>query len=159
MAGSAEKCRWLINDLGFDEVINYRECDDFGQAIREACPEGVDVYFDNVGGDILDGALLNMNFHGRIAFCGWISTYNDAGMPGPKNLWQLLAKSVTMQGFVVTDYIQDFSSAKAEMAAWLSEGKIQFKEDIVEGLDNVLPTFHTLFDGTNKGKLILHISD
>lgn len=159
MAGSEEKCAWLRDDLGFDEVINYKTCGDYQAAIRKACPDGVDVYFDNVGGDILDAALLCMNKFGRVAVCGWISTYNDADAPGPSNLWQLVAESLTVRGFVVLDYVERFPEGIGQLAEWMMAGKLQFKEDIVDGLDNILPTFLKLFDGSNKGKLIIRIPE
>ncbi|ARN75631.1 NADP-dependent oxidoreductase [Oceanicoccus sagamiensis] len=159
MAGSDDKCAWLKDDLGFDEVINYKTCGDYGDAIRKACPDGVDVYFDNVGGEILDAALLCLNKFARVAVCGWISTYNDADAPGPKNLWQLVAESVTIQGFVVIDYMDRFPEAIGQLAEWVMSGQIQFKEDIVDGLDNILPAFLKLFDGSNQGKLMVRIPE
>lgn len=161
MAGSDDKCRWLVDDLGFDEVINYKTCGDYEAAIRAACPGGVDVYFDNVGGDILDAALACLNKFARVAVCGWISTYNiaDAAGPSARNLWQLVANSVTIQGFVVIDYMERFPEGIAQLAEWVMAGKLQFREEVVEGLDNILPTFLTLFDGSNKGKLVISIPE
>lgn len=159
MAGTDDKCAWLKRDLGFDEVINYKTCGDFQQAIQLACPEGVDIYFDNVGGDILDAALMCMNKFGRVAVCGWISSYNEADAPAPKNLWQLVAQSVTIQGFVVLDYLDRFEEGVGQLVEWLMAGKLQFREEIVDGLDNVLPTFLRLFDGSNQGKLVLRIPE
>jgi NADPH-dependent curcumin reductase CurA len=158
MAGSDEKCAWIKDDLGVDEVINYKTCGDFETAIKAACPEGVDVYFDNVGGDILDAALLCLNKHARVAVCGWISSYN-AEVPHFKNLWQLVAESITIQGFVVLDYVEQFPQGIGQLVQWVMEGKLQFKEDIVDGLDNVLPTFLKLFDGSNDGKLMIRIPE
>ncbi len=155
MAGSEEKCRWITEELGFDQAINYKTCGDYEAAIRQACPDGVDVYFDNVGGDILDGALMCLNKFARVAVCGWISTYNDPDAPGPKNLWQLVAQSVTIQGFVVLDFQDRFAEGIDQLANWVMAGKLKFREDIVDGLDNVLPTFLKLFDGSNSGKLIV----
>ena len=159
MAGSEDKCQWLQDDLGFDAVINYKTCGDYETAIREACPEGVDVYFDNVGGEILDAALLCLNKFARVAVCGWISTYNTPNAPGPTNLWQLVAESVTIQGFVVLDYMDRFPEGVAQLAEWLMAGEIRFREEVVDGLDNVLPTFLKLFDGSNQGKLVIRIPE
>lgn len=159
MAGSDEKCRWIVDELGFDEAINYKTCGDYHEAISKACPDGIDVYFDNVGGDILDAALLSMNKFGRVAVCGWISTYNDPDGPNLKNLWQLVAESITIRGFVVIDYMDRFPEAIDQLAQWVMAGKIQFKEEVVEGLDNILPTFLKLFDGSNQGKLMIHIPE
>ncbi len=159
IAGSDEKCEWLETECGLDQTINYKTCGDYQQAIKQACPEGVDIYFDNVGGDMLDAALLNLNKFAKVVVCGWISTYNDPDAPGPKkqNLWQLVAKSVTIQGFIIPDYLDEFASGIEEMAGWLMTGKIKHKEHIVDGLDNILPTFHKLFDGSNTGKLIMRV--
>ena len=159
MAGSDEKCQWLTGELGFDAAINYKTCEDYEAAIRETCPDGVDVYFDNVGGEILDSALACLNRHARVAVCGWISTYNDGELPPLANLWQLVAQSVTIQGFVVLDYLDRFEQAIGQLAEWVMEGKLKFREDIVDGLDNVLPTFLRLFDGSNDGKLVLRIPE
>lgn len=161
MAGSDDKCQWLVDDLGFDEVINYKTCGDYEAAIRAACPNGVDVYFDNVGGDILDAALACLNKFARVAVCGWISTYNiaDAAGPSARNLWQLVANSVTIQGFVVIDFMERFPEGIGQLAEWVMAGKLQFREEIVEGLDNILPTFLKLFDGSNNGKLVISIPE
>ena len=159
MAGTDEKCQWLTGELGFDAAINYKTCEDYEAAIRETCPDGVDVYFDNVGGEILDAALACLNRHARVAVCGWISTYNDGELPALANLWQLVAQSVTIQGFVVLDYLDRFEQAIGQLAEWVMEGKLHFREDIVDGLDNVLPTFLRLFDGSNDGKLVLRIPE
>jgi NADPH:quinone reductase len=159
MAGTDDKCAWLTDELGFDAAINYKTCGDFGEAIAEACPGGVDVYFDNVGGDILDATLSRMNKHGRIAVCGWISTYNADELPHLKNLWQLVAESLTLQGFVVLDYLDRFPEGIAQLVEWMMEGKLKFREEQVDGLDNVLPTFLKLFDGSNQGKLVLRLPE
>ncbi|MGI9287472.1 MAG: NADP-dependent oxidoreductase [Pseudomonadales bacterium] len=159
MAGTDSKCAWLTDELGFDAAINYKTCGDYRQAIQSACPEGVDVYFDNVGGDILDAALITMNKYGRVAVCGWISTYNDSDPPALRNLWQLVAESITIRGFVVLDYLDRFDEGVAQLAEWVMAGKLKFREEIVDGLDNVLPTFLRLFDGSNSGKLVLRIPE
>lgn len=161
MAGSDDKCAWLENELGFDAVINYRRCGDYESAIRAACPDGVDVYFDNVGGDILEAALACLNKFARVAVCGWISTYNEAAAPGPsaRSLWQLVASSVTIQGFVVLDYLECFPEGIAQLAEWLAAGKLQYREEVVDGLDNILPTFLRLFEGSNRGKLLIRIPE
>jgi NADPH-dependent curcumin reductase CurA len=159
MAGSDEKCAWLTDDLGFDAAINYKTCGAYQQAIGAACPEGVDVYFDNVGGEILDAALLCLNKYARVAVCGWISTYNTPAAPGPSNLWQLVAESVTMRGFVVLDYLDRFEEGVGQLAEWVLAGKLQFREEVVDGLDEILPTFLRLFDGSNQGKLVIRIPE
>ena len=160
LAGSEEKCRWLTEELGFDAAINYKTSDDLVAAIADACPEGVDIFFDNVGGDILDAALLNLAKYARICFCGRISGLNaDEPVPGPWNMWQILAKCARIEGFLVSEYFNDFPNSVPEMAGWVKEGRIQFKEQIVDGLENTLPAFLTLFDGTNTGKLMVRVAD
>ena len=159
MAGTDDKCAWLTDELGFDAAINYKTCGDYREAIATACPDGVDVYFDNVGGDILDAALLCLNQYARVAVCGWISSYNSAQIPHLKNLWQLVAQSVTIRGFVVLDYLERFPEGIAQLAEWVMAGKLQFREEIVDGLDEVLPTFLKLFDGSNRGKLVIRIPE
>jgi len=160
MAGSDEKCRWLLADCGFDAVINYRTCGDLETAIREQCPTGVDIYWENVGGETLDAVLMNLAEHARIVFCGWISTYNDEQKrPGPKNLWQLLARSARMEGFVIKSYVDRFPEGIAALGQWMGEGKIVHREHVVDGLENALDAFHMLFDGRNDGKLVVRIAE
>lgn len=159
MAGTEAKCQWLTGELDFDAAINYKTCGDYQQAISAACPDGVDVYFDNVGGEILDAALMCLNKFARVAVCGWISTYNTPNAPGPVNLWQLVAQSATIRGFVILDYLDRFPEGIAQLAEWVMAGKLQFREEVVDGLDNVLPTFLRLFDGSNEGKLVIRLPE
>jgi NADPH-dependent curcumin reductase CurA len=127
--------------------------------IRAACPAGVDVYFDNVGGEFLDATLLCLNKHARVAVCGWISTYNVASAPGPTNLWQLVAESVTLQGFTVLDYLDRFGEGIGQLAQWVMVGELKYREEVVDGLDNILPTFLKLFEGSNQGKLVIRLPE
>lgn len=157
MAGTDDKCAWLIDELGFDAAINHRSCSNYREAIKAACPEGVDVYFDNVGGAILDAALQCLNKHARVAVCGWISSYNSTEAPHLKHLWQLVAQSVTIQGFVVLDFLARFPEGISQLAQWVMADELKFREHIVDGLDAVLPAFLQLFDGSNQGKLIIRI--
>ncbi|EED35771.1 oxidoreductase, zinc-binding [Luminiphilus syltensis NOR5-1B] len=158
MAGSDEKCRWVTDELGFDDCINYKTCGDMVDAIAKACPEGVDLFFDNVGGEILDAALMNLNSDAIIVFCGAISSYNATEpVPGPYNWWQVLARSVTIQGYLIKDYFDRFPEGQAQMSEWLNEGKIQFKEHMVDGFDNTLDAFSLLFSGGNEGKLMVKL--
>ena len=158
LAGSDEKCNWVKQDLGFDDCINYRTCGDLEQAIRSACPEGVDVFFDNVGGETLDAALMNLNKDATVVFCGSISTYNASEpVPGPYNWWQVLARSVTVKGYLISDYVPRFAEGQAQLAEWLQADKIQFKEHIVEGFEECLDTYNLLFEGKNTGKLMLKV--
>ncbi len=160
LAGSDDKCRWITEELGFDGAINYRTCGPLQDAIAAACPEGVDIYFDNVGGDILDAALMNLNHSARVVFCGAISAYNGNGkVPGPANWWQVLAQGVTVQGFLVSDYLDQWPAGIAQLGQWLDTGKIQFREQIDNGFENTLDSYLKLFDGRNQGKLIMDIRD
>lgn len=158
IAGSDEKCNWL-KELGFDAVINYKTTD-INQALEQACPNGIDVYFDNVGGAILDAVLTKINLYARIVICGLISVYNaKEPVPGPYNFGQILMKRAKVQGFIVSDYAQQWAKAVTEIAQWIQEGKIKYAEDIVEGLENAPQTLKKLFDGTNQGKLIIKVSE
>ncbi|MCO6056875.1 NADP-dependent oxidoreductase [Pseudomonas sp. MOB-449] len=160
LAGSDEKCRWIVDELGYDAAINYKTCGDLQQAIAAACPNGVDIYFDNVGGAILDAALLNMNSFGRIVFCGAIAQYNaEEPVPGPYNYWQILARSLTVRGYIALEFQERFDDAIADMRGWLDAGRLTFAEDIADGFENTVATFARLFDGTNKGKLMVKIRD
>ncbi len=160
IAGGEEKCRWIKEDCGFDEAIDYKATDDLAAAIAEKCPDGVDIYWENVGGEMLDAVLLNLAEKARIVLCGWIATYNDAEKrPGPANLWQLLVKSARLEGFVVMDYIDQFPDGATVLAGWLMEGKLQYREHVVEGLENTLDAFQMLFDGRNTGKLIVKVAE
>jgi hypothetical protein len=150
----------VTGEFGFDDVIDYKACGDLTAEIRAKCPQGVDIYWENVGGEMLDAVLLNLAERARIVFCGWIATYNDVEKrAGPKNLWQLLAKSARMEGFVVKSYVPRFGEGVAKLAEWLVAGKIRHREHVVDGLENALSAFHMLFDGRNTGKLIVHIAD
>lgn len=160
IAGSDEKCSWVVEELGFDSAINYKSCGDITQAIREACPEGVDIYFDNVCGEILDGALMNLNNFARVVFCGAIAHYNtETPIPGPYNYWQIVARSATVQGFLALTYKDRFPEAIEQIQSWLDTGQLHFKEDIVNGMENTVEAFSRLFSGENKGKLMVKIRD
>jgi NADPH-dependent curcumin reductase CurA len=159
LAGTEEKCRWITEQLGFDAAINYRaESGQLTEAIKQACPNGVDVFFDNVGGEILDAALLNLNDHARVVFCGAISSYNASEpVPGPYNFWQILAKSAVVKGFLVSNYFERFEEGALAIADLLEQDQIQFKDEVIEGFDRTLDAFLMLFDGSNSGKLILKL--
>lgn len=159
IAGSEEKCRWIVEELGFDAAINYRTTKDMVAAIGEACPQGVDVYFDNVGGEILDATLLNLNKDARVVFCGAISSYNSTQpVPGPFNFWQILARSATVEGYLVSDYLDRFPEGIEQMRQWVGEGRIRFREQVVDGLENTLDAFNLLFEGRNEGKLLVRLT-
>ena len=158
IAGSDEKCNWLKNDLKVDEVINYKK-DDILASLKEKCPEGIDIYFENVGGETLDAALTLMNNYGRIPVCGLISMYNDWETPGPKMFRNILMKRLTVKGFLVSDYLDRYAESLESLSEWMAEGKIQYKVDIVEGIENAPSAVNKLFTGENTGKLVIKVSD
>lgn len=157
IAGGSEKCRWITDDLGFDTAIDYKS-EDVRAALKTHCPQGVDVYFDNVGGDILDIVLGRLARHARIVICGAISQYNREGaMKGPSNYMSLLVNRARMEGFVVFDYADRYAEAGLQMAGWMAEGKLKSREDIVEGFESFPDALLKLFKGENIGKLILKV--
>jgi NADPH-dependent curcumin reductase CurA len=158
-AGTEEKCAWVTNKLGFDACINYRT-DDIPARLREVCPDGIDVFFDNVGGDILDAVLAQINLRARIVLCGAISTYNAVEPPrGPSNYRQLIVQRARMEGFLILDYLDRFPEAQLQMAAWVIEGKIQHAEDVVDGLEHAPEALNRLFTGANTGKVVVKVSE
>ncbi len=157
IAGGAEKCRWIQSDLGFDAAVDYKSSGDLDADLRQACPDGVDVYFDNVGGDILDAALKIINRGARVVLCGAISQYNQEKVQGPSNYLSLLVQRARLEGFIVLDYVERFPEAQAALGRWLAEGKIAWRPDIVEGLENAPKALLKLFDGSNKGKLMVKV--
>jgi NADPH-dependent curcumin reductase CurA len=157
IAGGAEKCKSLIDELGFDGAIDYKN-EDVVAGLKRECPKGVDVYFDNVGGDILDAVLSRLAFKARVIICGAISQYNNKqAVKGPANYLNLLVMSARMEGMVVMTYAPRFAEAAAEMGGWLASGKIKSKEDIVAGLETFPETLLKLFSGENFGKLVLKV--
>ncbi len=156
IAGSDEKAKMLKEEFGFDGVINYKTTTNMNTAIATMCPNGVDVYFDNVGGSISDAVIQNLNFHARIALCGQISLYNSTEIPiGPRIQPQLLTRSVLMQGFIINNFQKDFPEGIDHLSKWVNEGKLKFKETIVEGFDQLPTALLGLFKGENKGKMIV----
>lgn len=157
IAGGQEKCNYIKNELGFDEAIDYKS-ENIYSALKKKCPKGVDVYFDNVGGVILDAALSKLRMHAKVVICGAISQYNNKHkINGPSNYLSLLVTRSSMQGMVVTDYIKDFGIAAKQMGIWLQEGKLKSKEDIYEGIENFQETYNRLFTGEKNGKLVLKV--
>ncbi|MCF6307774.1 MAG: NADP-dependent oxidoreductase [Flavobacteriaceae bacterium] len=157
IAGGKEKCDYILNELGFDAAINYKS-EDLMDALNEKCPKGIDVYFDNVGGEILDAALSKLRLNARVVICGAISQYNNTGdVIGPKNYLSLLVNRATMQGMVVLDYTKDYSTAAQEMGMWMMQGKLQSREDVYVGIENFHDTFLRLFSGDKLGKLVLKV--
>ncbi len=159
IAGGPEKCQWVKADCGADGVIDYRS-ENVEQRLGELCPDGIDVYFDNVGGDILEAAIEHIADFGRIVLCGQISLYNDAEpRPGPKNLMLLVTRRVRMQGFIVMDFLDRRDEALADLMTWLAEGKLAWREDVQEGFENIPATLLRLYDGRNQGKQLLKLAD
>ena len=157
IAGGAEKCAYVTDELGFDAAIDYKN-ESVYKGMKQHCPKGIDVFFDNVGGEILDSALANLAFKGRVVICGAISQYNATdGMYAPKNYMSLLVNRARMEGFVVFDYAKRYGEGAQAMAGWLSEGKIKHREDIVEGFETFPDTLLKLFEGSNFGKLVLKV--
>jgi NADPH-dependent curcumin reductase CurA len=157
IAGGTEKCCYIVRELGFDAAIDYKS-EDVKQSLQKHCPKGVDVYFDNVGGTILEAALSNLARGARVVICGAISQYNNTGpMAGPRNYMSLLTNRATMKGMLVFDYVDRYPQARAEMAQWLAAGKLTSREDIVEGLAAFPETLLKLFNGENLGKLMLKV--
>jgi NADPH-dependent curcumin reductase CurA len=159
IAGSKEKCDWLVDELGFDAAINYRE-EDQAQRVRELCPDGIDVFFDNVGGEILDIALANIAQNARVVICGGISRYNQTGeIPGPRNYFNLVFRRARMEGFIVLDYAPRFGEAITFLAENLASGKLKNRETIMEGFEHVPDALMALFSGANIGKQLVHVAD
>ena len=159
IAGSEIKVRYLVDELGFDAAVNYKT-DNLHAALKEACPNGVDVYFDNVGGDVTDAVIYRINTNARIVLCGQIAQYNlDKVDVGPRLFTQLLIKSAMVKGFIVTQYAKRSAEGIQALSQWLREGKLKYSEHIVEGLENAVDAFLGLFRGDNIGKQLVHVSD
>jgi len=162
IAGSAEKCRFVIDELGFDDCINHTD-PDFEEKLRDACPDGIDVYFENVGGPVFKAALRLLNPFARVPVCGVIAHYNDTALPeGPDwtslILRSALVKRLTIRGFLVFDYADQEIEALEQLAQWISEGRLKYREDFVSGLEVAPEAFIGLLKGKNFGKLIIEVS-
>lgn len=163
IAGGVDKCRFVVEELGFDACVNHRSAD-FPQQLAAACPQGIDVYFESVGGAVFDAVLPLLNSCARVPLCGLIAHYNDTGLPqGPDRLGlltrTLLAKRIKMQGFIIfDDYGHRYGEFYQQMSAWLTEGRIKYREDIVDGLENAPAAFIGLLEGKNFGKSIVRVA-
>ena len=158
IAGTDEKVEMIKSDFGFDEGINYNTTENMTEAIKKACPDGVDVYFDNVGGDISDAVLFNINKFSRTVVCGAISVYNETSLPKSASVQPFLIKnSSLMQGFVISDFEDKHPEGVEQLANWLKEGKLTYTETVREGFDNIPQAFLDLFEGKNKGKMVVKI--
>lgn len=160
IAGGPDKCRRLLEDYGFDVAIDYRGKDvaTLAAEIRSHAPNGADVIFENVGGDVMDAELMNLAMGARIVLCGLISEYNAEQKIGIRNLWQVLVQRAVIKGFLIADYVPRFGEGGAQMATWMAEGRLRIDEDVQDGLENAYPAFMRLFTGANTGKLVLKIA-
>ncbi|WP_243457093.1 NADP-dependent oxidoreductase [Parasphingorhabdus cellanae] len=157
IAGGKEKCDWLTQDVGYDHAIDYKN-EDVKAKLKELCNQSINVFYDNVGGTILNDALGHIAMHARVVICGGISRYEKGDMPaGPENYFNLIFKRGTMSGFIVLDYMSEYPEAQKRMRQWIKEGQITFKEDIQEGFDNIPDTLKRLFAGQNFGKQMLRL--
>ena len=158
-AGSDEKCEWL-ESRGVDKAINYKTAGNLVKAVREAAPDGVDVYFENVGGDHLIAALENMNEHGRIPVCGMISGYNaEKPEPGPPNLFRIIQRKLLLQGFIISEHLDIYPEFIGDLAGWIKDGKVQWQETVVEGIENAPDAFLRLFSGEKTGKMLVKLGE
>jgi NADPH-dependent curcumin reductase CurA len=158
-SGSDEKCSWLEKELGIDKAINYKKVDNLISEYRSQITDGIDVYFENVGGDHLEAAINILNVGGRIALCGMIDQYNDEAVrSGPPNLMMLIMKNASMEGFIVSKYNHLQEQFLNDMKGWIDSGKLSWKETVVEGIDNAPKAFINLFSGKNTGKMLVKIS-
>jgi NADPH-dependent curcumin reductase CurA len=159
VAGSDEKCEWITRELGFDAAINYRK-EKIAEGLARTCPNGIDIDFENVGGETLDAVLARINLNARIVLCGLISQYNATEpVPGPYNFMNVLTQRARVQGFIILDYAARFQEAAEKIVPWLLSGKLKYRTDIVQGLRNAPAALNRLFDGTNTGKLLVQVSD
>lgn len=158
IAGSDQKIDIIKDKFDFDEGINYKTTDDMSKALKRCCPDGIDVYFDNVGGEILNAVMQHMNKYGRVINCGAISIYNESETPrGPRHEGTLIKNSILMQGFTVRDFVKEFGPAISQLSTWLNEGKITYSETVVQGFDQIPQAFLDLFDGKNEGKMLVQV--
>ena len=159
IAGGPEKCRWLLEEARLDAVVDYKN-EDIDTRLRELCPEGIDVYFDNVGGTLLEIVLGQIAMNARVVLCGGISGYNDENpAPGPRNIMNLVIQRGRMEGFIVLDYMARAGEAIGELSQWIESGEIAYAEDIQEGIENAPRTFFRLFEGKNLGKQMLKLCE
>lgn len=159
IAGGAEKCKWIVEDLGFDAAIDYKN-EKVGKRLRELCPNGIDVDFENVGGEIMDACLARLALRGRVVLCGMISQYNATAVPdGPKNLANVLMQRGRIEGFIVLDYLGRAGEAFGKLGEWVATGKLKFATDVVVGLESAPMALDRLFSGANRGKLMVKVAD
>lgn len=159
-AGSDAKIEFIEDELGFDAGINYKQTDDYRRALADAAPEGIDAYFDNVGGPITDAVFQHLNLDARVAVCGQISLYNATETPtGPRKLMTLIQRRATVKGFLVSDFSERFQEATRRLSAWIQSGDIQYRETVTKGLENAPDAFLGLFEGENIGKQLVEVAE
>lgn len=158
IAGSDEKCEWITRELGFDAAVNYKK--DLAVALAQTCPKGIDIDFENVGGGVIDAVLERINLGARVVLCGLISQYNaERPVPGPTNFGLVLSKRARVQGFLVSDFSSRFGEATVQIVQWIQQGKLKYRIDMIEGLQQAPDALNRLFDGGNMGKLVVKVSD
>ena len=158
IAGGVEKCKWVVDELGFDACVDYRQ-PEWHRALKAACPDGIDIYFDNVGGQVLETVLFGMNMKGRVVCCGAVSQYDASSPTGPRNLpGMIVVKRLRMEGFIVMDFADKDAEALAALRAWLESGQIKVVEDIVDGLENAPKALIGLLHGGNRGKRMVRVA-
>ena len=159
IAGGPEKCKYVVETLGFDACVDYK-AGNVLEDLRAACPDGIDVDFENVGGDIMDDVFTLLNLKARVSLCGMISTYNNADdWTGPKMFRNILMKRAIVQGFIITDFLEDFPRGQADMGQWIMDGKLKWDVDVVDGIENALDALDRIFTGKNVGKQLVRLSD
>lgn len=159
IAGGPEKCAWVTGDLGFDAAIDYK-AQDVAAALQDACPDGIDVYFDNVGGPITDAVFTQLNVRSRVAICGQISQYNAVDAPqGPRLLWHFIVKRIRVQGFLVFDFREHDEAALADLQTWVRDGSLQYRETVAKGIENAPTAFIGMLGGANIGKQVVKLAD
>jgi len=156
IAGTDDKVQWMTRDLGFDAAFNYKSVSDYSEKLKELCPNGIDCYFDNVGGAITDAVFPRMNTYGRVSICGQISQYNlEKPEPGPRLLTHILVKQLKVEGFIVFRFQNRYAEGIQQMAHWLREGRIKYREEVVEGFENMVKAFIGMLRGDNTGKMVV----
>jgi NADPH-dependent curcumin reductase CurA len=159
LTSTDEKCRWLVEELGLDAAINYRQPGGLEAGLARHCPDGVDVYFDNVGGRTLDTVLAHLRIGARVVLCGALAAYNEAEpIPGPYNMFKIVTQRATLKGFMVTDYVAEYPAAIQQLTTWLKEGRLMNAEEMVEGVENTGAAFCRMFAGGNRGKLVVKVA-
>jgi len=160
IAGTDEKVRFLVDELGFESAFNYRETPDCAAQLKELCPNGIDVYFDNVGGAITDAVMQRLASHARVAVCGQISQYNSVEpQMGPRWLGQLVVRQARVEGFLVTQFADRYEAGLHQLSTWLKEGRLRYREDVVDGLENAPQAFIRMLEGKNIGKQLVKVSE